>query len=131
MAGEVVARPPLARDLDVDVAIVGAGFTGLWTAHALMSADPKLRVALLEAEVAGFGASGRNGGWCSGFFAVSDSRIAREFGRDRALSMRRAMYEAVDEVDRSSRQEGIDCGFAKGGALIAVRNRAQMQRALS
>src|SRR5579862_116479 len=63
--GPLHERPALAGDIDVDVAIVGGGFTGLWTAHSLVSADPSLRVAVVEAEVAGFGASGRNGGWCS------------------------------------------------------------------
>ena len=58
-------RPSLPGDLDVDVAIVGAGYTGLWTAYYLAISDPSLRIAVLEREVAGFGASGRNGGWCS------------------------------------------------------------------
>ncbi len=69
-------RPPLDGDLDVDVAIVGAGFTGLWTAYYLAEADPTLRIAVLEAEVAGFGASGRNGGWCSALFPASLRRLA-------------------------------------------------------
>ena len=54
----------LPGSTDVDVAIVGAGYTGLWTAYYLALADPGLRIAVVEAEVAGFGASGRNGGWC-------------------------------------------------------------------
>jgi len=71
-------RPALPSDLDVDVAMVGGGFTGLWTAHYLAEADPKLRIAVLEAEVAGFGASGRNGGWCSALFPASlDPRAAQ------------------------------------------------------
>ena len=70
-------RPALAGDLDVDVAVVGAGFTGLWTAYYLAEADPTLRIAVLEAEVAGFGASGRNGGWCSALFPASLRRAGR------------------------------------------------------
>jgi glycine/D-amino acid oxidase-like deaminating enzyme len=62
---ELTPRAPLPGDVDVDVAIVGAGFTGLWTAYYLAAADPALRIAVVEARVAGFGASGRNGGWCS------------------------------------------------------------------
>jgi ribulose 1,5-bisphosphate synthetase/thiazole synthase len=62
-AGEALEpRPPVPSDLDVDVAIVGAGYTGLWTAYYLARADPRLRIAVLEAEIAGYGASGRNGG---------------------------------------------------------------------
>jgi glycine/D-amino acid oxidase-like deaminating enzyme len=64
-AGDLTPRPSLDGDLEVDVAIVGAGYTGLWTAYYLASADPALRIAVVEAEIAGFGASGRNGGWCS------------------------------------------------------------------
>src|SRR5688572_20303700 len=62
------ARAPLPGDIDVDVAIVGAGYTGLWTAYYLHSIDPSLRIALVERKIAGFGASGRNGGWCSALF---------------------------------------------------------------
>ncbi len=82
-------RPALDRDLDVDVAIVGAGFTGLWTAHSLLVADSSLRVAVLEREVAGFGASGRNGGWCSALFPASDARIARDHGEAAARAIAR------------------------------------------
>ena len=67
--GEVPPRrPPLEESIEADVAIVGAGFTGLWAAYYLKRADPTLRIVVLEAQVAGFGASGRNGGWVSGFF---------------------------------------------------------------
>ena len=71
----------------------GAGFTGLWTAHALASADPTLRIAVVEKEVAGFGASGRNGGWCSALFATSDAALARLYGLDAMRAMRRAMQD--------------------------------------
>ncbi|MCW3064386.1 MAG: FAD-dependent oxidoreductase, partial [Solirubrobacterales bacterium] len=59
-------REPLPGPVEADVCIVGAGFTGLWTAYELRRADPSLRVVVLEAETAGFGASGRNGGWVVG-----------------------------------------------------------------
>jgi glycine/D-amino acid oxidase-like deaminating enzyme len=123
------ARPALGSDIDVDVAIVGAGFTGLWTAHSLLSADPSVRVAILEAQVAGFGASGRNGGWCSALFAAADARIARRHGIDAARAMRRAMEETVDVVGATAVAEGIDCRFMKGGTLVAARNPAQVARA--
>jgi glycine/D-amino acid oxidase-like deaminating enzyme len=122
-------RPGLDGDLDVDVAIVGAGFTGLWTAHSLLAADRSLRVAVLEAEVAGFGASGRNGGWCSALFAASDARIARRYGTAAARAMRHAMQETVDVVGTTAAAEGIDCRYAKGGTLVAARNPAQVARA--
>jgi glycine/D-amino acid oxidase-like deaminating enzyme len=125
----IVPRPSLAGDLEVDVAIVGAGFTGLWTAYYLRRRDPHLRVAVVEAEVAGFGASGRNGGWCSALFAASWSRVAREQGVSAATAMRRAMQDCVDEVGRIAEEEGIDAHFAKGGTLVLARNPAQLARA--
>jgi glycine/D-amino acid oxidase-like deaminating enzyme len=122
-------RPALTEDLDVDVCIVGAGFTGLWTALALAQADPSLRVVVLEREVAGFGASGRNGGWCSALFATSDAALARRHGLDAMRAMRRAMQETVDIVGASAADEGIDCQFVKGGSVDVVRSEAQRLRA--
>jgi glycine/D-amino acid oxidase-like deaminating enzyme len=122
-------RPPLAGDLAVDVCIVGAGFTGLWTAHALAAADPSLRIAVVEKEVAGFGASGRNGGWCSALFATSDAALARRYGVPAMRDMRRAMRATVDMVGATARDEGIDCHYAKGGTVDAARTEAQRARA--
>lgn len=60
--GPLDPRPALPGDRDADVAIIGAGYTGLWTAYHLSLLDPSLRIVVLEREIAGFGASGRNGG---------------------------------------------------------------------
>lgn len=62
----LVARPSLEQDLDVNVVIIGAGYTGLWTAYYLKRQAPELKIAIIEAQTAGFGASGRNGGWLMG-----------------------------------------------------------------
>ena len=113
----------------MDVAIVGAGFTGLWTAYYLATLDPSLRIAVLEAEVAGFGASGRNGGWCSALFPASWEALAKLGGRAGAIAMQRALTDTVDEVGRVAAAEGIECHFAKGGTLSAARTRAQLHRA--
>ncbi|MDA8290626.1 MAG: FAD-dependent oxidoreductase [Actinomycetota bacterium] len=131
LGAPVARREPLDRDESCDVAIVGAGFTGLWTAYYLLRGDPSLRVAVVESEFAGFGASGRNGGWCSALFAASDSRISRSFGLGAAHAMRAAMNDSVDEVGRVAALEGIDCHFAKGGTVHAVRNAAQLARAVA
>lgn len=122
-------RPALTADLDVDVAVVGAGYTGLWTAYYLAQADPALRVAVLEKEVAGFGASGRNGGWCSALFPASVGWLARRYGRDRAVAQHRAMQATVDEVGTVAAAEGIDCDLVKGGTVVAARTPVQLDRA--
>lgn len=129
LPGPITRRAPLSRDLDVDVAVVGAGYTGLWTALSLALADSRLRIAVLEAEVAGFGASGRNGGWCSAFFSLSDARMVRRHGLQAARRMRRAMQAAVDEVGRATTAAGVDCHFDKGGAVVVARDDAQLARA--
>ncbi|HZD37816.1 MAG TPA: FAD-binding oxidoreductase [Actinomycetes bacterium] len=122
-------RQPLAGDLEVDVAIVGAGYTGLWTAYYLAAIDPELRVAVLEREVTGFGASGRNGGWCSALFPASAAKLARIAGRDAAIAMQRAMRATLDEVERVVRAESIDCHWARGGTVVLARSPLQLARA--
>ena len=124
----LVPRPALPGLLEVDVAIVGAGYTGLWTAYYLRRADPGLRVAVLEREVAGFGASGRNGGWCSAFIAMDREQLARRAGRGAAIALQRAMFDTVDEVGRVAEREGIDCHYVKGGALQVAASPVQLAR---
>jgi glycine/D-amino acid oxidase-like deaminating enzyme len=72
---EITPRPRLEGDTDADAAIVGAGYTGLWTAYYLAVVDPSLRVVGVERETAGFGASGRNGGWASAIFPASNAGL--------------------------------------------------------
>ncbi|BEL07643.1 FAD-dependent oxidoreductase [Actinoplanes sichuanensis] len=127
--GPIEKRPPLAGDLDADVAIAGGGYTGLWTAYYLAKADPSKRIVILEAEFCGFGASGRNGGWASGLFPVSEAKLARRFGPDAAAAMHHALADTVDEVGRVAAAEGIDCDYAKGGTLSLVRSTVQLRRA--
>lgn len=121
-------RPALAQDESVDVAIVGAGYTGLWTAYYLLEADPSLNVLVLEAEHVGFGASGRNGGWVSALYPVGPRTLARDHGEAAARDQYAALRDSVDEVGRAARAEGVDCGFHKGGTLVVARNRAQAAR---
>jgi glycine/D-amino acid oxidase-like deaminating enzyme len=129
--GTLTPGEPLTGDIDADVAIVGAGFTGLWTAYYLARADPGLRIVVCEREIAGFGASGRNGGWCSALFPASLTKLERMAGRDSAIAMQRAMHGAVDEVGRAAAAEGIDCHFAKGGTVLLARSPVQLERAKS
>lgn len=125
---DLTPRPALGGDRHVDVAIVGAGYTGLWTAYYLLKADPSLRVALVEREVAGFGASGRNGGWCSALFAAPASKIAKRYGRDAAIAMQRAMFDTVDEVGRVGQEENLECDFHKGGTLTVATSPTHVAR---
>ncbi|MEA2451509.1 MAG: hypothetical protein QOG04_219 [Actinomycetota bacterium] len=126
--GDIEPRPPLPGDVTADVAIVGAGYTGLWTAYYLLKEQPSLRVVILEKEVAGFGASGRNGGWCSALFAAPLSKIAKRYGRERAIALQREMFHTVDEVGRALDEEGIDAHFNKGGTLTLVTSPTQLDR---
>ncbi|MEQ6899418.1 FAD-dependent oxidoreductase [Microbacterium sp. KR10-403] len=117
-------RPALDGDLDVDVCIVGAGFTGLWTAYYLRQLDPSVRVALVEARFAGFGASGRNGGWLTN--SVTGGR--ERYGRDGGIRQQAALNDAVDEVIRVADAAGIDADIAQGGELNVAYNDAQLAR---
>ncbi len=128
-AGAAPSRPPLDGDTTADVCVVGAGYTGLWTAYYLKRNEPSLDVLVVEAESAGYGASGRNGGWCSALLPQGVSRMARSHGREAALAMRRAMIDTVTEVGAIADLEGIDCDYARGGTIVVARNRAQLARA--
>ncbi len=127
----MASGPPLEGDLDADVTIVGGGYTGLWTAYYLAEADPTLRVVVLEAETVGYGASGRNGGWCSALFPASlDTLAALPTGsRAGAIAQHAAMRATVDEVVRVVGAEGIDAGLGHGGTITLARTPAQVARA--
>ncbi|QEO16033.1 FAD-dependent oxidoreductase [Agromyces intestinalis] len=122
-------RTALTANAWFDVCLIGGGLTALWTAYTLKRADPDLRIAVLEREIAGFGASGRNGGWCSALFPRSAASLERTHGRDAAIAMRRAMVDTVDEVGRVTAAEGIDCDFVRGGTVVFARSGAQRRAA--
>lgn len=122
-------RPAPRSDLEADVVIVGAGFTGLWTAYYLKRLDPNLDVVVLEREHVGFGASGRNGGWCHPEYPLGLATLAHSHGRDAALRFQRAAIDAVHEVGRVSEAEGIDCHYQQGGRLLLARSPLQAERA--
>lgn len=121
-------RPRLPGDRDADVCIVGAGYTGLWAAYYLRKADPTLRITVLEARFAGFGASGRNGGWLSGLVPGDRNRMAKKHGRQQVLSWQQELNGAVDEVIAVAAAEGINIGAVKGGTMEIARNPAQATR---
>ncbi|MEE1621546.1 NAD(P)/FAD-dependent oxidoreductase [Zafaria sp. Z1313] len=121
-------RPALPGDLDVDVAIVGAGYTGLWAAYHLKRADPSLDVAVLEARFAGFGASGRNGGWLANTITGDRNGYAASHGRALAGRFQELLNASVDDVIATAAAEGIDAHAVKGGELLVARNPAQLAR---
>ena len=124
-------RPPLGGSRSADVCIVGAGYTGLWTAYELARADPALDVVVLEAETAGFGASGRNGGWVLGALSGRREHWAERGGRAGAIAQARAIAETVDEVGRVVAAEGIDCDFVKGGSLHVAQTPLELDRVVA
>lgn len=124
-------RTALGGDLDVDVAIVGGGYTGLWTAYYLLQRQPTLRVVVLEAHVVGYGASGRNGGWCSALLPMGLDAVAAASSRDAAVRLQTAMHHTVDEVGRVVAAEGIECDFRKGGYVSLARSGVQRDRAVA
>ena len=122
-------RPSLPGATEADVCIVGAGYTGLWTAYYLKRADPGLRIIVLEAAFAGFGASGRNGGWVTATLPGSRARYAAHPRRRTGVrELERQLRDTVDEVARVCAAEGIDAGLVKGGTLTVATSAAQDTR---
>ncbi len=123
-----VPRPRLNGDVSYDVVIVGAGFTGMWTAYYLARIQPDCRVAVVERAMAGFGAAGRNAGWVSGGIPGRWSALSRRNGLDAARRAMRETYLAIDRIGEVINREAIDCGFEKGGALTIATTPAQAAR---
>lgn len=123
---DLTPRPPLDGSVTVDVAILGAGLTGLWTAYYLLQHDPALRVAIVEQEIAGYGASGRNGGWLSPGFPVSLPELERRFGRGRAVDLYQAMVHSVQETLRVLEVEGINADQEQAGSIRMARGPHQL-----
>jgi glycine/D-amino acid oxidase-like deaminating enzyme len=121
-------RRPLPGDLSADVCIIGAGFTGLWSAYYLKRARPELEIAVVEREFAGFGASGRNGGWLYDGYAGAATAIARSHGPETVRSLRRLMRATIDEVIGVCGSEGIDAEIVKHGVVRVARGPAQVAR---
>ena len=125
---ERVARPALPGPTAADVCVVGAGYTGLWTAYYLARAAPELRVVVVEQRFAGYGASGRNGGWLVNSITGGRDRYVRTHGAGAAHRLQAALTDTVDEVLRVAAAEGIDAGVACGGELTVATNDAQWAR---
>jgi glycine/D-amino acid oxidase-like deaminating enzyme len=128
LAEPLTPRASLPGDLACDAVIVGAGFTGLWSAYYLKRAQPDLRVVVLEAEIAGYGPSGRNGGWASSGIAGSPRVYARRGGHDGVVRATRETVRTVDEIGEVAAREQIDCGYLKAGMLSIATSAPQERR---
>lgn len=126
--GSLAPRHALDGDATFDVVVVGGGFTGLWTAYYLQAADPHLRICVIEREIAGFGPSGRNGGWVSAGMAGSWSVYERSHGVEATRRAERETMHTVDEIGRVIAQEGIDCSFVKDGTIDLALSEPQEHR---
>ena len=122
-------RPSLPGPLAAAGCIVGGGYTGLWTASYLAGLRPGARIVVLEAAFAGYGASGRNGGWVTAEMPGSRARYARAAGGTAPVrALEEALRSTVDEVGRVVAAESIDCDFAKGGRLSVATTPSQLAR---
>ncbi|MEE3326242.1 MAG: FAD-binding oxidoreductase [Myxococcota bacterium] len=128
---DLVPRASLKGSEEADVVIVGAGYTGLWTAYSLLEYEPDLKVVLCEAGISGIGASGRNGGWCMGMAEGVEDLLIDPETRKGGLALSRALFECVDEIAHVIQREGIDCHFKKGGTLGIARVEKQKEEGLA
>jgi len=120
----------LQGDIDVDVAIIGGGFTGLSSAYHIKKAEPNLKVALMESEVIGFGASGRNGGFNMTLFGLTLSITALRFSKQKAREAQLYMERAVDYLRDLVAELGIDCDYEHPGFLRVATSEKYKKRIL-
>ena len=125
--GGAEVSPPLDGPIDVDVAVVGGGYTGLWTALALRERDPSLSVALLEAREIGDGPSGRNGGFLHGYWS-SLPTLRQVMGDGAALQLAHASARIVPAVRAFCESRGEDVWFREGGMLEVLGRRVRGRR---
>lgn len=128
VSGHAVNRGCLDRDSQFDIAIIGGGFSGLWTAYYLKMFAPDSRIAVFEKHQIGFGASSRNGGWCSGFLPTSLREFEKSDGRDAAIAIYRNGFQTLDEIERIITEFNIDCDYHRGGTICGATNSVQKSR---
>lgn len=121
-------RPTLTGHHTADVAIVGAGFTGLWTAYYLAKAQPGLKIMVVESRHVGYGASGRNGGWLTNTVTGGRERYVKSHGRSAAEAFQEAMNRTVAEVIAVCEAEGIEADIQQGGEFEVACTPAQELR---
>ena len=127
-----VSRPVLKSSTTADVVIIGGGFSGLWTAFHLLTAaaetDRPIDVVICEARYCGFGASGRNGGWCSALYPGDLATIERESGTQAAQHLAAQLRDRVRTIQSLTEAHAIECGFQRGGTITIATNPAHVSR---
>lgn len=127
-AGEsLVTRPRLSRSEEVDFAILGGGYSALWTAYYLLKQRPDLRVAIVEKDIVGFGGSGRNGGWCSPRFPVSAGLLEKRYGIKSACDLMQAVDDSSRDIQTVCEEESITAQYRAAGTLTLARSKSQLQ----
>lgn len=124
----VVPEPPLRENADCDIAIVGGGYTGLWAAHFLKEAEPALDIRVVEAEYAGYGASGRADGFVTPTIGKDIQGLVRIFGTRRSLEASQAVGRSVLEIGRFARRNKIDVEYEANDYLMVATTQAQLHR---
>jgi glycine/D-amino acid oxidase-like deaminating enzyme len=119
---------PQPLDQHWDVVIVGGGFSGLWCAHHLISANPNLKIAVIEQNQVGAGASGRNGGWVSALYPASNASLLKHFSPEIIESLHAQLRNAIDDIGTFIKDEEINADYHKGGTLVVARNQGQGKR---
>lgn len=118
----------LAGNKEFDVAIIGGGFSGLWTAYHLNQLDKSLRIAVFEAREIGFGASGRNGGWASSEYPVTKKSLIKRHGEAKTNQLFDALDQSINEIGKFAKKYAPNAGFVKSGSLYFSRNHGQLER---
>lgn len=126
--GSITARDCVKAANSFDVAIIGGGFSGLWSAYHLKQLQPSLKIAIFEQKYVGYGASGRNGGWASAEYPTSNSRLLKEHGVQTYKNLRKSLIESIDEIGQIAKSNAWQIEYAKGGALVFATNKAQLTR---
>jgi len=125
--GEYVESPPLRGDREVDVAIIGGGFTGLSSAYYIKGEHPDLSVAVLEAEVIGYGASGRNGGFSMPLLGWDITYLVYLF-KERGIRAHHFMLDCVRRTKEVVEKEKMECDLEYNGLLVLAMNDFQMRQ---
>jgi glycine/D-amino acid oxidase-like deaminating enzyme len=125
--GDPAPAPTLAGETDADVAIVGGGYTGLWTALHLLDWDPALRIVLLEADICGGGPSGRNGGFVNSWWDEASGLVAM-FGPDGARACLDEAARSVREIGEWCDRHGVDADYRRAGMLVVSTTPAHDHR---